>query len=261
MKTAALLFSPGLDSFLADWILSEHNTYGDLDIKRLYLDVGSRYSQYEIDFLNKWYPKDHFKYSKLFDMSVLEKDDAYIPNRNIILISFAQAMTSADIVFINSTKDDRVNDGSIQFREDLSKALSESAGKPILIDSVLKEKEKSEWIKQYIEENPSQMNKLLNNTYSCYDADLFEEDDLSYYKLENSKYVELGKTTIYGCLECLACYRRLCALAAANIFLPFYDIGLVQKHMNRDINSNEFPNRYKSMNDYFKFMQWYDLGE
>jgi len=258
MKKIALLFSPGLDSFLSNWMMSSGD---DVDIERIYFNIGSRYSEYEMDFLKKWYPPNFVKIYSMCNLGSLEDDKAFVPNRNAILATTAQAITDADIVVLNATMDDRVFDGSIDFRKSLSKTLSISCNKKVTVTSYLEGKEKSEWVEEYALSHtayPSKIMDLLNKTFSCYNSSLYEEENLPYFQKTHNGFVEVGQTTMYGCNECVACYRRLCALTAANIFVPFYDFGIVEKYVkNTDIDPSVYPCRCKTIQDYYNFMKWF----
>ena len=255
MKKIALLFSPGLDSFLSNWMMSSDD---DVDIERIYFNIGSRYSQYEIEFLRRVYPKNFVQIHSMCNLGSLEDEKAFVPNRNAVLACMAQAITNADTVVLNATMDDRVSDGSIDFRKSLSETLSISCGKKVLVTSFLEQKEKSDWVKLFSDKCPERRLELLNKTFSCYNKTLYEEDNLPYFEKQGNEYVEVGKTTVYGCGECVACYRRLCSLTAAGIFVPFYDFGIVEKYVNNTtIDPSVYPCRYKTIQDYHNFMRWF----
>lgn len=254
-KKVVILFSPGLDSFLGDWISKKTFNNGE-EIEKVYVDINSRYSQFEIDFLTKWYD-NQIKILPGPDMSKLETESAFVPNRNAILACVAQAYTSADIIIFNATFDDRVSDGSVEFRGSLSEVLTITNKRYISVKSLLKDKEKSKHVEEFIQENPEKRLDLLNKTYSCYNSDLFEFCDVPYFKRNSNEnsYIEEGKTIMYGCMSCVACYRRLCALTAANIYVPFYDQKIIDEYMKKDIDKKIYPNRYKTMLNYYNFVK------
>ena len=259
MKTTVLLFSPGLDSFLGNWLVSK-NLEKDEELIRMYIDIKSRYSKFEIEFLMKWYG-NQITFISGPDMSSLETKTAFVPNRNAILSSLAQAYTSADRVLLNATMNDRVADGSVQFRNVMSDVLHISNEKPVLVDSPLFRNEKSFWVKQFAEEHPDKKLDLLNKTFSCYNADLYEEEDLPYFKHDGKEFIEVGKTTVFGCMECSACYRRFCALTAANLYVPFYDFNLIEEYMKKNIDAETYPKRVETMKNYLEFMKWFGCGD
>ncbi len=258
MENTVLLFSPGLDSFLGDWVLSK-SAETDEKITRIYFDINSRYSTYEVGFLKRWYPENFVKILKGPDMSKLEDDSSYIPNRNAVLATLAQSYTNADRVLLNATFDDRVSDGSIEFREHLSKTLSVSSGKKVIVDSLLKQYEKTTWVKKYIDENPNQILKVLEKTFSCYNVKLYNVVKFSYFRKTEKGYEEAGKiNTMWGCMSCVACYRRLCSFILSNIYVPFNKIEIINKYIDSNIDEKLYPKRLETVREYYNFTNWYN---
>jgi 7-cyano-7-deazaguanine synthase in queuosine biosynthesis len=252
-----LLFTCGLDSFLANDLLIQNPHFQQLH--RVYFNVHSRYSEYEIDFLKKWYPSSCVDIIDILDLEKYEKPDAYLPNRNLMLLTLAQSIYDADFIWLNGTRDDRVSDNNTEFREAAERVLSISSGKNVSIKSVLDKVEKTEAVKEYCDfhKNPEKTLELLSKTFSCYSEDLYEDQDLQYFKKTNNGYEEIGKTNVYGCMECPACFRRMCALTAANLYVPFYDFPLVKKYRFDDnLDEKMYPNRVKSIKDYYEFMEY-----
>lgn len=255
MSTTVLLFSSGMDSFIGNWYV-KYLLQPDDKLIRLYVNIHSRYSDYELNLLNRWYPKDYFKVLDVCSLRSVERDDAFVPNRNAIIAALAQSYMNADRIFFNATKDDRVFDGSVEFRDNMSKTLSVSMGKPIIVDSVLKEYEKAEWISKYCGENNTRIMQLAEKTYTCYNKDLYEEE-VPWFQKTAHGFEESGKILIYGCLECVACYRKLCALTSANIYIPFLDFNLCREYFDKKIDEEQYPVRAKTIKDYFGFMSWF----
>lgn len=260
MKQITLLFTPGLDSFIANKIILK-NLKEDEKLTRVYFDLGHRYADYEVDFLRIWYEKDYFDVCKNIYLGNLEKDNAYIPNRNLIIATCAQSIYNSDVIYLNGVKDDRVSDNDKRFRELASSVLSKTAQKEVEVLSPFAEYEKSEIVKWYADDcyTQNELLEILEKTFSCYDEDLYEELDMPYFKKINDEdYEELGKTNVYGCMSCPACYRRMSALTAANLFVPFYDFSIIKKYyLDKSISEQDFPNRVKTIREYFKFMDWF----
>ena len=61
MKKVVQLFTPGLDSYLANFFLTEQVKKGEIELHRLYFDLKSRYSVNELNFLTSFYSSDFFK--------------------------------------------------------------------------------------------------------------------------------------------------------------------------------------------------------
>jgi len=219
-----LLFTPGLDSFLADFVL--RRDHKKKNVEKMYINLNSLYSQYEIDFLNKLDYKNFHIYDDKLDIFTLETDTHYVPNRNMLLCAMAQAIQDADIIYLNGTKCDRVSDNTKTFRKSLSRVLSLSSGKNVEVKSVLANKEKYSWCQYYASVYPKfdKRLKLLTNTYSCFYGDFCESDVPKkvvgvYTKLPSGKFKKRRELEHLGCLTCDACFRKLCALTGAGLYV------------------------------------------
>ncbi len=247
MKKGVVLFSPGLDSFIVNHLL-ETEGHLDHDIIKVYFDLGTIDSSFERRYLTL-YHKD-VKIKSFLNLSTMEKKDAHIPNRNLLLLSLAQGLYNADTLFIGGVKDDRVEDNDCEFYDLASDVLSKCAGKRIGIDSLLKDKEKIEWIKLYYlfhQGNPKKRADLLFKTFSCFTP--YKPNSFSsIYVFEKlaGEFVRLFPATYPGCLECSACFRKCCALIGANIYVPFRNIKLAQGYIKK-VDKNIYPNRYESI--------------
>lgn len=254
MKKGVVLSSPGLDSFIVNHLL-ETEGHLDHDIIKVYFDLGTMNSSFERRCLRLFH-KDVIIKSHL-DLSMMEKEDAYIPNRNLLMLALAQGLYNADTLFIGGVKDDRVEDNDYEFYQLASDVLSKCAGKSIGVDSLLKDKEKIEWIKLYYsyhQGNPEKRADLLVRTFSCFTPQK-PNSFPSIYAFEKlaGEFVKLFPTTYPGCLECPACFRKCCALTGANIYVPFRNIKLAQEYVKK-VDKNIYPNRYESIINLNEFL-------
>jgi len=253
------LFTPGLDSFLAYYQLQQK--YKKESIRRIYIDIKSRYSQYEIDFLKNLYSDEEIEIISNIDLSKIEKENAHVPNRNILLITLVQSITNCDVIYINGVKDDRVSDNTFDFRKSMSNLLSSVSEKDVQVKSILDNCEKSTLVEQYIQNGNNKLD-LLEKTYSCYNKEFYIEENLSIFEqikfnTRIPEFREIGKFNVHGCLECVACYRRMCALTFANIFVPFYNFKLSKEYYDSKISNVLYPNRVKSIKKYHEFLSWF----
>ena len=131
-QNVVLLFTPGLDSFLADRILSKKYQ----NLHRVYFDIRSAYGQIEIDFLNTCYQYNYIDIDSRLFLGDLEEGDSNIPNRNLLMVSLVASKYKPDIIYINGMKDDSANDQDKRLFDDYSKILSMSSGKEIKIKSL-----------------------------------------------------------------------------------------------------------------------------
>ena len=250
-----LLYTPGLDSRLAAWVLRKKK----IPFVRCYVDINSRYSRIEMDLLKRWNCRDLIVLKGPNLGSVEDDRTAFIPNRNAIIATVAQTFLNCDVLLFSSVKDDRVLDSSKEFRSSLSKTLSISAGRKIVVDSVLHDREKAEWVRLFAERNPKKKLTLLTKTYSCYSS--FLTCNYMHYYYKRGKYLLKSRSRypILGCLDCKACFRRLCALTAANIYVPMKENSEVlmdyvnevfgDEHKHEQFR-NKYRSRYNSIMDY-----------
>jgi len=258
MKKAVLLFSSGLDSYLANTILSNRK---DIELHRIYFDC-CKYSRNEIEFFNKRYNVGSTMFSEVMlspllnQLYKIETPDAYIPNRNLMFVTVASSLyPDADEIYINSMKDDRAPDSGRFLFEDYAPILSDSIGHKVEIKSLFWNKEKVDAIYDYLSQGGSGFD-LLMHTYSCFHRE-YHNIHRPIYSCVNTitgkKYNYLGLFLIGGCLNCAACFRRMCALTAANIFVPFENIKLADDYKDK-IDKKLYPRRYESIKNYLEFL-------
>jgi len=246
------LFSPGLDSYLVTRYL------GDLEVeyKKVYCNIVSMYSGNELDFLNKYYGKRD--YEVLYNLNLRDIEDkhsAHVPNRNLLLVTIAASVYDADEIILGGVLDDRVSDNNDEFYNYASQILSYTMGKDVLVYSPLSTKEKTEWLKQYvIPSNQVSIMRALSGTYSCFSSEFYEQT-VPVFIWDGKEYVEIMKTLTCGCLNCPACYRKLCALAGAGVFTPFMGVKMAIDYVDR-INKEEHPNRWQSAVDFANFLDY-----
>jgi 7-cyano-7-deazaguanine synthase in queuosine biosynthesis len=261
-KKVVLLFTPGLDSFLANSILEDRLEHGPLincDFNRVYFDLGSKYSDKERTFLLDHYPEGYVDIDQSLDLSTLEDATSYhVPYRNNILVTMAAAKYNADYVYLNGVLDDNVSDNTEKFRKNMTKTLSDVAGKKVIVDSVLGTSEKSFLVKDYVNKHGSPLT-LLTYTYSCFE---FNNDRLKYnvpiFTGKDNSFQFIREYKYDGCLTCSACFRKICALTYANIFIPFNNKLMIKQYKNK-LNTPYFdrtPNRKTSIINYLKFEEF-----
>lgn len=261
-RNITMLFTPGLDSLMAVNAVKKSNLIQPGDkFSLVYFDLKHRYARYEISILlNDPYYYNNFKCDIYdgWDMSRLEKPNAHIPNRNLLLLTFAQSVLDSDVLLLNGVKDDRVSDNTDQFRQLAYGVLSQSAGKQVLITSPIADKEKAELIKEYHTQHGLQKTiEVAENTYSCYSDKYYVERDALYFIEAGRTWEEGGHMKLCGCMECHACFRRICAFAGTGIMIPFYDNSIISEYKHdTSISSELYPHRRDSIDKYFEFSNW-----
>ena len=237
-----LLYSSGLDSFLArEWLTTIGNCQ---DLKLVYINYKGRYSLYEINMLMDQQRHFGIEIDVLngLDLSQLEDDKAYIPNRNFLMIMMAHSYTGAETFWIGGTKTDNVNDNNVEAMRNIGMLLTHAHDKEISCGSPFYHLYKTQildwWVNIKRLEGKSSLSiahDLAEMTFSCYEPiDLSQKTVLV---LEDETVIE---TDTHECLKCPACFRKNVELyAGAKIYRPFFDDELMNKYANRFEEGND----------------------
>lgn len=256
MNKKIWLYTCGLDSYLMGLYLGDKV----IEYQKVYFNLNSMYTNNELEFLSKYYCKIDYDLNYNLDINDLEdRETAHVPNRNLMMVTAAAAKYNADEIILGGVADDRVSDNNDDFYALASGVLTHTMNKNVFVHSPLSHKEKTTWVKELIKPTEIGAIKALNNSYSCFHSE-FEERTLQIFKRENGKIKPSINTLVVGCLECPACYRRLCALTSANIYVPFLNDELVHSYIDT-IDNDIHPNRYSSAVDYSNFIKLINIKE
>lgn len=207
---AAVLVSGGTDSYIMwNFIQSMKKLlYRDFtEIDPVYINYGGRYCLKEQTICEELFDglvvlKGYFNFDR-----IEQREKAYIPNRNLYLISLA-AGVGYDTIFLGGLKDDNVGDKCAEFYTALERTLKISLGNDVKINAPFQNMSKIQIIQWFMDQYANVTNpaELLRETTSCYDAE-------SHY-----------------CGECEACFRKACAFFACGIDLPFYNKDMAEAY-------------------------------
>lgn len=179
MLTRVLLYSSGLDSYIASRLLGPA-------YRPVYVDIGSRYGGKEAWWISQHHPQTEILRSAIY-LGNLEREDGFVPQRNTLLITLVQAQYDADEVVLCGVRGEYSRDKHPRFYRDTSQLLSYTAGKPVKVWSPFRRLTKSQAVKLYLDRGYPPAD-LINDTVSCYDASSF------------------------ACGRCMSCFRRWVAL-------------------------------------------------
>jgi 7-cyano-7-deazaguanine synthase in queuosine biosynthesis len=168
-----ILYSGGLDSFIASKLIP--------DAILLHIDLRTRYADKEIAHLGP-----DVRVVAGPQLTTIEREDGFVPQRNVLLVTQAQAMTDADEVLLCAVAGEYSRDKHKRFFKSMSSLLSYTAQKPVRVYSPLHKMTKTEAVRAYLEcgGDPD----ALRATLSCYDSSLIR------------------------CGRCMSCFRRWVAL-------------------------------------------------
>lgn len=170
-----LLYSGGLDSYVGATLLGS-----EWDLA--YFNIGHRYAANEIETMTSLGLPFKVHSSLALQEQWVEHESGFIPQRNPLLISLAQAIYDADEIALCAVAGELSADKHSQFFKLMSEMLSYTANKSVKVFSPFQKNTKSQIVKKYLEmANPLEP---LMNTRSCYSPD------------------------VNNCGLCQACFRR-----------------------------------------------------
>ena len=166
-----LLFSGGMDSVIFDHLLKP-------DVL-LYLPTGSKYEYIETQKLDSLAMKGYIDNKKLvvlpdvLNLSLFERDDAIVPNRNAFLLLFASLY--GEILILGSVQGDRSYDKDEIFYDKMMALLNHmwqeqhwTEEKTFKVMSPYKNTTKTQLIKDYLADGGKP--EILLESYSCYEG-------------------------------------------------------------------------------------------
>jgi hypothetical protein len=179
MATRIILYSAGLDSFAGYRLLDRRNPG---EWKKVYFPIGSRYGQKEFNVL----PGDVY-ITKMLDLRILEQADGYVPQRNALFVTGAQAYYDADEIALCGVKGEFSRDKHPKFYRQMSDLLSYTAGKPVRVFSPFERMTKTQAVRTLLEPGGKIRPEVaagIAATTSCYHP------------------------TLLACGDCQSCFRR-----------------------------------------------------
>jgi len=213
-----VLVSGGIDSFVAYHMLKSR---GFTDVRPVYFNLGTKYSEKEIGVVKKLYPEVTIDLS--MDLADRERGEkAYIPFRNLLLA--CQAVQYADSVVIAGVKDDVVSDKNEAIFEEFSKLLSAMEGRRITVWSPLWSYTKAEAVEWWLQECDPSHKELIEDTVSCYSA-----GEIEY------------------CGRCPSCFRKWCAFWENGIKYDFYNEELMREYLDAALKGKYIAERNQSI--------------
>ena len=228
-----LLYSPGIDSFIAHWYLKDKLGIKEEDLILLYYVLNSRYSIHEYGILrSRKDVKIVFDYG--LNLGPIEQPDAYIPNRNALMVLHAAGAYESDRIYLNGTLSDRVSDNNQRAYKQMENLCRVCLNKNIKITSPFPaNKYKEELVLEFAEKNDP---KLLLETFSCYNP----------FGDMNPVAKDKSDKPIEECMNCKACFRKNVVLNLVGIKRPFKNNLVTDGYIKEfimDFKGNTTPRR------------------
>lgn len=250
MNTEVLLYTGGIDSFIAKSYLEKQGNKFDC----VYFNHQGRYCDIEIQRIKRLdFPVIINSDMKFKD---IEKPDAHIPNRNILLTIFANSL-GYNKIWIGGSLSDRVEDNNKKVFDELSTFLTLMNQTPISIASPFWNCYKENMINWYITHfdpviEHSMYNSRYNlvvNTFSCY----------SPIPIRKVRGKIRGVGIAYDteeCLNCPACFRKNASLSVAEILIPFGNVDIIKKYEKEFSTSIDKSPRIESTLNYIRLLKF-----
>lgn len=165
MKKWVLMYSGGLDSYIAYWFLKREL---EIDPLLVYVDLNHRYKDYELLAIRetkKYMKNPRIIYEQRLVMGDLEYENAYIPMRNSFLAHIGAL--HGDVIVITAQKGEMdLPDRSIEFYNKISELLSLLNERQIRVTPLFPEHTKTQIVQWYVKKGLPIEGLLA--THSCY---------------------------------------------------------------------------------------------
>ena len=252
-KKEVLLYSAGLDSFLTASYLKTSGSNPDL----VYFDSGARCCDYEVDLMQSHHFKNNTGFNveirKELNFSMIEQDDAFIPNRNILAAVCAHGLKNYDTIYIGNSLSDRVNDNNEKVFNKLSELLSMMYDKEIKVTSPFYNEHKCDILKNGIEKRwlfSRNLCDIYNMTFSCYNP---VKDPIRVNADEHCSTKHIINTHECGC--CPACLRKRICFYYCGFYVPMVHNAESEKLIDKYYNEAISWKKLSNVNDYYNIMK------
>jgi len=158
-----------------------------------------------------------------------EKENAYIPHRNLLFASIAS--NYAPNVVIAGVKDDKVRDKNVMAFDLMSKVLSRTSNKDITVTSPFWKMDKKDVIRWFLD-NVEYAEDILRESVSCYN---------------NMKY----------CGICKSCFRKANALWENGIKIRYHNHIMMKDYFSNAVDGYYSKTRNKSIIRFYnEYQEW-----
>ena len=205
MTKVAVLVSGGIDSAITYFLLKS-TTPGD-HIVPIFVNLQQSYWKKELAGCNELYG-DQLVCLETNAPTIDDKDNSFIPNRNLFLASYATLAVYPDVIYISGMADDDRPDKTPQIFEEMSGVLTKTSDKQITVTSDLWEYGKGDAVRMFLDAGVPNAEAVLLKTVSCYSQE--------------------GEG---HCNDCEACFRRWLSLTVNGIECEPVSDAIIAKYV------------------------------
>ena len=239
-----LLYSGGIDCFLARWYLGAKSQVDTNAFMYIYYMLGTRYTQHEYAHLRSVEEELnlHGKLMYNYDLSLghIEQNDAYVPCRNPLMAIHACGAYELDWLYIGGTKSDRASDNTELIFDQVSDLVSNCLERAVRITSPFFNRYKVDVAREYCnDKDGGTVEDLLRYTFSCYRPQALQ-----------GKVGAQTTSEVSECLNCNACFRKNVILFACGHKRSFGNKVICKKYL-KEFRSKDDP-RAKATMEYLK---------
>lgn len=200
-----LLFSGGIDSYIAYWYLCTHKKE-KLPITPIYFDYNGIACKREQQTAHSLLSSTQV-IKRVFNLDLQQSHDAHstLFGRNLYFCTYAAQLTK-QYIYLCGLKNSAMLDNTPNFYKTASSVLSQISGKVITVQSPFLYMEKEEIVQWFLHEYKGNINSLLETT-SCYHP------------------------TKHYCGECLNCFYLYCSLYRHTNKLDFTNLNILKDEL------------------------------
>ena len=160
-----VLASGGVDSTISYFL--QRRKQGENEILPVFINLRQSYWRKELSTCKDLFG-DALECLETNAPTIDDKDNSFIPNRNLFLASYATLAFYPDVIHISGTADATRPDKSPEVFAKMSNLLTETSGKKITVTSELWTFGKSDAINMFINSGVPDAASIMSKTLSCY---------------------------------------------------------------------------------------------
>ena len=157
MRVCALV-SGGLDSTISYFVLKYDRP--EDEIIPVFIDLNQSYKDKELSACRRIYGPD-LMYLRVDSLTQDDKENYFIPNRNLFLASYATLVFNPDEIYMGGLADDNQVDKTPEVFDEMSAIITKTSGKRVAVDSLLWDFTKGQSVEMFLSKGVVNAERLL----------------------------------------------------------------------------------------------------